>query len=227
MTYHFRPLLRTAASPMGLVAGGRPTTSISRPRPLPAREQVVYSDETVFWSLRPDSASQACAGRPGPHLMADVNLATPIYYSCRRPTSAKCRAATGPKKATKMVEFIVVDRPSVYNVILGRPTLNALKAVVSTYHLAMKFPINDGIGVFRGNQEGARKCYMEAVNKVCRKAPATVATILKVIGGGATDRNSSDHSTVLGVVAEAISGINKHLSRSITLSQFQNVRVHK
>ena len=79
-----------------------------------------------------------------------------------------------------MVEFIVVDRPSVYNVILGRPTLNALKAVVSTYHLAMKFPTSDGIGVFRGNQEGARKCYMEAVNKVCRKAPATVAAILMV-----------------------------------------------
>ncbi|GMN74649.1 hypothetical protein TIFTF001_052422, partial [Ficus carica] len=86
----------------------------------------------------------------------------------------------GPEKATRMVEFIVVDRPSVYNVILGRPTLNALKAVVSTYHLTMKFPTNDGIGVFRGNQEGARKCYMEAVNKVCRKAPATVATILKI-----------------------------------------------
>ncbi|GMN49779.1 hypothetical protein TIFTF001_018933 [Ficus carica] len=54
----------------------------------------------------------------------------------------------GPEKATRMVEFIIVDRPSVYNVILGRPTLNALKAVVSTYHLAMKFPTGDRIGVF-------------------------------------------------------------------------------
>ncbi|GMN54123.1 hypothetical protein TIFTF001_023250 [Ficus carica] len=92
----------------------------------------------------------------------------------------------GREKATRMVEFIVVDRPSVYNVILGRPTLNALKAVVSTYHLAMKFPTGNGIGVFRGNQEGARKCYMEAVNKVCRKAPApaTVATILAVDEAG-------------------------------------------
>ncbi|GMN53228.1 hypothetical protein TIFTF001_022360 [Ficus carica] len=93
----------------------------------------------------------------------------------------------GPEKATRMVEFIVVDRPSIYNVILGRPTLNALKAVVSTYHLAMKFPTGDGIGVFRGNQEGARKWYMEAVNKVYRKAPtpATVATILVVDEAGA------------------------------------------
>ena len=43
----------------------------------------------------------------------------------------------GSEWVIRMVEFIIVDRPSVYNVILGRPTLNALRAVVSTYHLAM------------------------------------------------------------------------------------------
>ena len=75
-----------------------------------------------------------------------------------------------------------MDRPSVYNVILGRPTVNALKAVVSMYHLAPKFPTPSGVGVFRGNQEWARKCYLEAVNKVCHKAPAptVVTTIFKV-----------------------------------------------
>ncbi|GMN29278.1 hypothetical protein TIFTF001_046327 [Ficus carica] len=67
----------------------------------------------------------------------------------------------GPERVTRMVELIVVDRPSVYNVILRRSTLNALKAVVFTYQLAMKFPTGSGVGVFRGNQEGARKCYME------------------------------------------------------------------
>ncbi|GMN66109.1 hypothetical protein TIFTF001_035194 [Ficus carica] len=81
-----------------------------------------------------------------------------------------------------MVEFIVVDRSSVYNIILRRLTLNALKAVVSTYHLAMKFPISNGVGVFRGSQEEAKKCYMEAVNKVCHKASELVVltTIFKV-----------------------------------------------
>ncbi|GMN44971.1 hypothetical protein TIFTF001_014160 [Ficus carica] len=88
----------------------------------------------------------------------------------------------GTERVTRMVEFIVVDRPSVYSVILGRPTLNALKAVVSTYHLAMKFPAWGGVGVFQGNQEGSRKCYLEAVNKVCRKipSPVTVTAIFTV-----------------------------------------------
>ncbi|GMN59080.1 hypothetical protein TIFTF001_028166 [Ficus carica] len=88
----------------------------------------------------------------------------------------------GPERVTRMVEFIVVDRPSAYNVILGRPILNAIKAVVSTYHLAMKFPTEGGIGVFRGNQEGARKCYVEAVNRVGQRtaAPITVAAIFRI-----------------------------------------------
>lgn len=75
-----------------------------------------------------------------------------------------------------------MDRPSIYNITLGWPTFNTLKAVVSTFHLAMKFPTSSGVGVFRGNQEWARKCYLEAVNKVCHKAPApaVVMTIFKV-----------------------------------------------
>lgn len=37
------------------------------------------------------------------------------------------------------VKFLVVDCPTAYNAINGRPTLNALGAVVSTLHLMMKF----------------------------------------------------------------------------------------
>lgn len=55
----------------------------------------------------------------------------------------------GADKVTVMVEFIVVDKPSVYNIILGIPTFNALKAVVSTYHLAIKFPTPTGVGIIK------------------------------------------------------------------------------
>ena len=37
-----------------------------------------------------------------------------------------------PRAKTILTTFMVVDLPSTYNVILGRPTLNKLKAVVST-----------------------------------------------------------------------------------------------
>jgi hypothetical protein len=47
---------------------------------------------------------------------------------------------TTPRLSTVMVDFLVVDRPSAYNAIIGRPTLNKLRATTSTYHIMMKFP---------------------------------------------------------------------------------------
>ena len=64
-----------------------------------------------------------------------------------------------PTKVTQMVDFLLVDQPSAYNAIIGRPTLNALRAVVSTYHLAMKFPIGDQAGEVKGDQAESRQCY--------------------------------------------------------------------
>ncbi|XP_074560470.1 uncharacterized protein LOC141816623 [Curcuma longa] len=46
-----------------------------------------------------------------------------------------------PLRRTRRTFFTVVDAPSAYNVILGRPTLSAFSAVVSVYHQKIKFPI--------------------------------------------------------------------------------------
>ncbi|KAL2228727.1 UNVERIFIED_CONTAM: hypothetical protein Sindi_1852400 [Sesamum indicum] len=64
-----------------------------------------------------------------------------------------------PRRKTLMFKFLVVDTPFAYNVILGRPALNSFRAVVSTYHLNMKFPTNAGVGEVMCDQEEARKCY--------------------------------------------------------------------
>ena len=56
--------------------------------------------------------------------------------------------------------FLVVDCSSAYNAILRRPTLNSWKAVTSTYHLMIKFPIDYGVGELRGDQVAARECYV-------------------------------------------------------------------
>ena len=58
-----------------------------------------------------------------------------------------------------MIDFLVVNCPSSYNVILGRPTLNCLKAATSTYCLKVKFLTTHGIGEITGDQLLARQCY--------------------------------------------------------------------
>ena len=57
------------------------------------------------------------------------------------------------KEVTKIVDFAVVDRPAIYNVIMGTPWLNAMKAVPSTYYLGIKFPTQSGVVAFWGCQK--------------------------------------------------------------------------
>ncbi|GAV58303.1 hypothetical protein CFOL_v3_01837, partial [Cephalotus follicularis] len=59
--------------------------------------------------------------------------------------------------------FLVVDTPSPYNAIIGRPGLNLIEAIVSTRHLLMKFPTRFGVGEARGDQQAARQCYKTAI----------------------------------------------------------------
>ena len=68
-------------------------------------------------------------------------------------------AGAYPVQLTKQVDFLVVDCPSSYNVIIGRPTLNKWKAAMSTYCLKVKFPIDNGVGEVKGDQILARECY--------------------------------------------------------------------
>lgn len=56
-----------------------------------------------------------------------------------------------PLQVTNRNNFLVVDSPSSYNVIIGRPTLNCWKAATSTYYLKVKFPTKQGVGVIRGD----------------------------------------------------------------------------
>ncbi|XP_075504607.1 uncharacterized protein LOC142542043 [Primulina tabacum] len=65
-------------------------------------------------------------------------------------------------KRTMMTSFTVVDSPSSYNIILGRPAMNELRAVASTYHQKIKFPVGARVGEVRGDQPSSRKCYVEA-----------------------------------------------------------------
>ena len=62
-----------------------------------------------------------------------------------------------------MATFIVVRSFSPYTAILGRPWIHAMKAVPSTLHVKVKFPIEHGVVVVRENQQVARQCLVAAV----------------------------------------------------------------
>ncbi|XP_030932592.1 uncharacterized protein LOC115958326 [Quercus lobata] len=58
---------------------------------------------------------------------------------------------TYPVQLTRQLDFLVVDCPSSYNVIIERPTLNKWKAATSTYCLKVKFLTDKGVGEVKGD----------------------------------------------------------------------------
>ncbi|XP_038681007.1 uncharacterized protein LOC119981940 [Tripterygium wilfordii] len=89
-------------------------------------------DETLI--LRKSTALIGFNGEVS-HLVGEVVL--PIY-------------APGLNKQTR---FSIVDSPSAYNAILGRPRLHAIRAVPSTYHLVLRYPTNNGVREILGDQQ--------------------------------------------------------------------------
>ena len=58
-----------------------------------------------------------------------------------------------------------MDAPSAYNILLGRPSLNAIRAIPSAYHMIIKFPTTNGVGMVRGDQRLARECYSASMKQ--------------------------------------------------------------
>nr|XP_009409627.1 PREDICTED: uncharacterized protein LOC103991808 [Musa acuminata subsp. malaccensis] len=61
-----------------------------------------------------------------------------------------------PRSKTMMTTFLVVDLPTAYNAILGRTTLNKVRAVVSTYYQTVKFPTHAGVGEVTGSPQESK-----------------------------------------------------------------------
>ena len=78
-------------------------------------------------------------------------------------------AGTLPLNRTVLANFIVVDFPSAYSVVMGRPILVELRAVVSIHHLMIKFPTAEGVGSLQGDQRTARECYNSSISKAKKK----------------------------------------------------------
>ncbi|KAL0434298.1 UNVERIFIED_CONTAM: hypothetical protein Slati_2764100 [Sesamum latifolium] len=66
------------------------------------------------------------------------------------------------------------DVPSAYNVIVGRPTLNVFQAIISMFHMKIKFPTPGGVKEVQGDPLQSQKCYIEAVRKGQKSSPDEV-----------------------------------------------------
>ena len=76
-----------------------------------------------------------------------------------------------PCQAITTIKFLIVEAPSAYNMLLGRPSLNAIRAIPYAYHMVVKFLTEYGVGKARGDQWIAKECYLasmkqKAVNSV-------------------------------------------------------------
>ncbi|KAK8947573.1 hypothetical protein KSP40_PGU015813 [Platanthera guangdongensis] len=63
-------------------------------------------------------------------------------------------------------KFVIVDAPSSYSAIFGRPLISAFRCVPSSFHQCLKFNAEGAQVRVRGDPKVARECYVTAVNTI-------------------------------------------------------------
>ena len=96
---------------------------------------------------------------------------------------------TGGMTRTINIRYLIIDAYTSYNILLGRPSLNTLGAVIFTYHLTMKFPSASGdIITMHVAQSTERGCYADSLKERRRLPPRrTVNNVEKVPGEEGVD----------------------------------------
>ncbi|XP_020206440.1 uncharacterized protein LOC109791543 [Cajanus cajan] len=70
----------------------------------------------------------------------------------------------GSQMKTVTIRYLVMNAQSSYNILISRPTLNKVGAIVSTSHLKVKYPLSNGdVGVLKVDQEVSRTCYADSL----------------------------------------------------------------
>lgn len=69
----------------------------------------------------------------------------------------------GEVRKKVIVMFTIFNSPSSSNIILGNQVINAFRDVASTYHLEIKFSVENQLAEVRGDQPSSRKCCAKTV----------------------------------------------------------------
>ena len=114
------------------------------------------------------------------------------------------------QQITKDATFLVVDCSSAYNAILGHLTLNSWKAVISTYHLMIKFPTEYEVGEVREDQVVARECYIamlemeDHLQTMCIEEQQAVAELVEGLEEAFLDDSRLERTTRIGTMASPL-----------------------
>jgi len=104
----------------------------------------------------------------------------------------------GSMSKTIKIIYLLVNANTSYNILLGRSTINRLKAIVSTPHLTMKFSSTTGdIVTIHVDQKVTRECYVaslkvEPTRRLYRASPCGRS---RERSGRSIERQSRDKST--------------------------------
>ena len=91
-----------------------------------------------------------------------------------------------PRQSCVMADFLVIDQPSAFNVVLGRPSFRERRAITSIHHLLIKFPTSHGVGEVKGDQQEARQCYHQAMKVAYKLRQCHVVNQLPPTDGSST-----------------------------------------
>ena len=107
----------------------------------------------------------------------------PVYGFANQPIGVKglitlpVTLGQGENKVTIPADFLVVDLPSAYNAIIGRPLMKQTSMVTAVYCLTVKFPTPTGVGYIKANQATARQCHLQSL-QLSQQIAGTLGTDL-------------------------------------------------
>jgi len=101
-----------------------------------------------------------------------------------------------------MNTFVVVDQPSAYNAIIGRPLMKYIKMVDAVYCLKVKFPTPSGVGYMQTDQYMARQCHL--LSLVIAKKAAEATEELAALAEGSTRGQQSQPMELSILIGESV-----------------------
>ncbi|KAK8956550.1 hypothetical protein KSP39_PZI001111 [Platanthera zijinensis] len=125
--------------------------------------------------------------------------------------------------ATRPIQFIVVDAPSCYHAIFGRPLLNKYQAVVSTYHLAIKFFADGRMCRVKRNPRHARECYLRIVN-MTEVSPPIFSAVTEVSTQSEAAMDSEDAHLEHAKVTQEVPITEGGRESSLSTQSFQKTK---